>query len=475
MTFIRFIRVLGPVALTLAISACALDPDVPNLSAKVPEQFKNGGFSTGSTWPKDGWWRILGSKELDRMMETARSGNLDTAAAMARIEQANAQIKVASQGLIPSLSGSASAGQSFQGSRSGSAGRGLNHSRSASLGASYELDLWGKNLSIRRAAEANAASSEFDLATVVITTDASVANTYFQILALKRRVTIARENIASARTILDAVRARLKFGTASVLDEAQQESLLDNLLAAVPGLELQVEQGIYALAILLGETPESLKIAGNNPDAIKVPVIRPGLPSQLIERRPDVAFAEAQLAATRFNIQAAKAKLLPSIQLTGEGGFQSAAFRTLLNPTSQFYQMAAGITQPILDAYSLQGQVEVDQARFRELLSNYQKAVLVAFQEVESALIAYQKTSEQEVLQRKAVESSQRAYDISLEQLRAGIIDRTTLLNAEQTLFSAQNNLVQVRLSRLQAVVDLYRALGGGWERSPAIDVARVP
>ncbi|WP_112662750.1 efflux transporter outer membrane subunit [Microvirga flavescens] len=473
MTFVRFLRAVGLVALTATASACALDPDVPSLSAQIPERFANARGAGG--WPSDGWWRLLGSAELNRAMESARSGNLDVSAAMSRIEQANAQIKVASQGLIPSLSASADVAQSFQGSRSGTAGRGLTHSGSASLGASYELDLWGKNLSVRRAAEANAAASEFDLATIVITTDASVASTYFQILALKRRLVIAHENIASARTILDAVKARVKFGTASNLDVAQQESLLDNLLVNVPGLELQVQQSIYALAILLGQTPESLKITGSNPDAIRIPPIRPGLPSELIERRPDVAFAEAQLAAARFNIQAAKAKLLPSIQLTGAGGFQSAAFRTLINPSSQFYQMAAGLTQPILDAYSLQGQVEVDQGRFRELLANYQKTVLVALQEVESALVAYHKTAEQEVLQRKAVESSQRAYDISVEQLRAGIIDRTTLLNAEQTLFSAQNNLVQVRLSRLQSVIDLYRALGGGWERGPALDVARVP
>ena len=199
------------------------------------------------------------------------------------------------------------------------------------------------------------------------------------------------------------------------------------------------------------------------------------MPSGLIERRPDIARAEAQLAAARFDIQAAKAQLLPSIQLTGQGGLQSAALRALLDPASQFYQIAAGLTQPILDAYGLQAQVEVSQGRFRELLANYHNTVLVALQEVENALVAYRKTAEQEILQAKAVESSQRAYDISVEQLRAGIIDRTTLLNTEQTLFSAQNALVGARLARFLSAVDLVRALGGGFERGPDLDVARVP
>jgi outer membrane protein, multidrug efflux system len=446
---------------------------VPALSSDLPARFKNAATTDPVGWPTDGWWRVLSSKELDRFMLAARSANLDTEAASARLEQANAQIKVATQALIPSLSAVSDAGQTYRGSAAGSGG--LSRSLSASLGTSYELDFWGKNISIRRSAEAGAAASAFDLSTVIITTDASVANTYFQAVALKQQIAIARDNLASAQRILDAVRARVQFGTVSNLDEAQQESLVDNVRAAIPGLELQFEQNVHALAILLGQTPESLKVTGSSLNAIKIPRIRPGLPSQLIERRPDIALAEAQLAAVRFDIQSAKARLLPSIQLTGEGGFQSAALRTLLNPTSQFYQMAAGITQPILDAYALQGQVEVSQARFRELLAAYQKAVLVALQEVESALVAYQKTAEQEALRSKAAESSQRAYDISLEQLRAGIIDRTTLLDTEQTLFSAQNALVQARLVRLQSVVDLYRALGGGWERGAGFEVARVP
>ncbi|MBM6595170.1 efflux transporter outer membrane subunit [Microvirga pudoricolor] len=470
-----YVRVASALVLALGASACAVDPGVEALSAPVQARFKNAPSRPGAEWPSDGWWRVFSSRELDRFMQASRSGNLDAEAAVARVEQADAAIKVASQALIPSLSATTDAGQSYRGARSGLGSGGRSRNLSAGLSTSYELDFWGKNLSNRRSAEASAAASAFDLSTVIITTDATVANTYFQVVALKQQIAIARDNLASAQRILEAVQARVRFGTASNLDEAQQESLVDNVRAGIPGLEIQLEQNLYALAVLLGQTPDAVRVATASLNALRIPAIRPGLPSGLLERRPDIARAEAQLAAARFDVQAAKAQLLPSIQLTGQGGFQSAALRTLLNPSSQFYQVAAGLTQPILDAYGLQGQVEIDQARFRELLVTYQKTVLVAFQEVESALVAYRKTAEQEALQGKAVESSQRAYDISVEQLRAGIIDRTTLLNTEQTLFSAQNALVQARLARLQSVVDLYRALGGGWERGPGLDVARVP
>ena len=463
--------VAGALVVALGASGCALDPDVASLTTPLPARFRNAS-SAAPGWPSDGWWRTFASTELDRLVRTARTSNLDAAAAQARLEQADARIKVASQPLIPGLSASSDAGQSYRGGL-GAGGRA--RTLSIGLSTSYELDFWGKNLSRRRSAEAGAAASEFDLATIGITTDASVANTYFQAVALRQQIAIARENLASAQRILEAVQARVRFGTASNLDEAQQESLVDNVRAAIPGLEIQLEQTLYALAVLLGQTPGSLRLATTSLNSLHIPRVRAGLPSGLIERRPDIARAEAQLAAARFDIQFAKAQLLPSIQLTGQGGFQSAALRSLLDPAGQFYQIAAGVTQPILDAYGLQGEVEVSQGRFRELLADYHRTVLVALQEVESALVAYAKTAEQEMLQAKAVESSQRAYDISVEQLRAGIIDRTTLLNTEQTLFSAQNALVGARLARFQSVVDLVRALGGGFERGPGLDVARVP
>jgi NodT family efflux transporter outer membrane factor (OMF) lipoprotein len=467
------VRGAGALVVVFCACGCALDPGVANLATPVPAHFKNAA-SAAPGWPTDGWWRTFASAELDRLVRAARASNLDAAAAQARLEQADARIKVATQPLIPSLSASSDAGQTYRGGlASGSGGRA--RTLSIGLSTSYELDFWGKNLSRRRSAEAGAAASDFDLSTIVITTDASVANTYFQAVALRQQIAIARDNLASAQRILEAVQARVRFGTASNLDEAQQESLVDNVRAAIPGLEIQLEQTLYALAVLLGQTPGSLRLAATSLNSLRVPGVRAGLPSGLIARRPDIARAEAQLAAARFDIQAAKAQLLPSIQLTGQGGLQSAALRSLLDPASQFYQIAAGLTQPILDAYGLQGEVEVSQGRFRELLANYHNAVLVALQEVESALVAYRKTAEQEMLQAKAVESSQRAYDISVEQLRAGIIDRTTLLNTEQTLFSAQNALVGARLARFQSVVDLVRALGGGFERSPGLDVARVP
>jgi multidrug efflux system outer membrane protein len=209
--------------------------------------------------------------------------------------------------------------------------------------------------------------------------------------------------------------------------------------------------------------------------AIHIPVVRAGLPSELLTRRPDIASAEAALSAARFNVQSARAAMLPSIKLTGDGGFTSTALRTLFTPQNTFYDMAAGLTMPLLNQFQLQAQVDLDRARYMELLENYRKAIISAFRDVEDQLTACKKLAEQERLQQDAVRSARKAYEISSAQLRSGVIDITTLISVQQTLFNAEDAMAQVRLSRLQAVVALYQALGGGWERPLDTEVAQLP
>ena len=391
---------------------------------------------------------------------------------MARIHQADAQVRIATQSLIPLLDFQGDASQSYGGS---GVGRGRSTSVSAALVASYELDFWGRNRSGRYSAQASALATRYDGAVVAIEAVSSVAETYFNAIATRKRIAIARQNLVIAQRTLDAIRARNTAGTASGLDVAQQETLTANVRAQIPPLEQSYQQFVNALAVLLGSVPEHFKIGKEDLFAIRVPRIAPGIPSELLCRRPDIALAEAQLAASSFDVSQARAALFPSIQITGQGGFQSEAFKNLFRPDSLFYQMAASLFQPLLSAYGLRAELDRTRARYQELLEFYRLAVISSFQDVEDALTAYVKTTEQERLLQAALASARRAYQISEEQLRSGVIDLTQLLDVQQSLFSAEDSLAQARLSRLLATVALYQALGGGWQVPPEAAIGQVP
>ena len=226
-------------------------------------------------------------------------------------------------------------------------------------------------------------------------------------------------------------------------------------------------QNQATLALLIARPPERAVIRGGGLRAIAIPRVTPGLPSELIAQRPDIRQAEAQLAAANANVYNARAQLLPSITLTGEGGYQSAVLKTLLRPELAFYTATAGLTQPIFEGGKLLGNLDLQKGIQDQLLQNYRKAVISAFTDVDNALIAVRETALAERLQQDVVNSSQRAFDLSDQQLRAGTVNLITLLQVEQTLFQAQDALAQARLARLQAIVSLYQALGGGWLPKP--------
>jgi multidrug efflux system outer membrane protein len=466
-----FTNVRNGAALALAgalLSGCLLDPEVPSPEIAVPSHFLR---ATGNgRLPGD--FSMFRSRTLTGLVEHARSGNLDIGAAIARIEQADAQVRISTQALIPSLdiSGTSAKQMTSQNGR-----QSISTPFNAQFSASYVLDFWGQNRAARYAAEAGAFQSRFDTATVAIATDASVANAYFQAAAARKRITVSKADLGAAQKDLEAIKARNKAGTASGLDVAQQETLVATQAVTIPPLEQAYEQNLHALAVLLGQPPQGFKLRVEDLYAIHIPVIRSGLPSDLLQRRPDIASAEAALSAARFNVQSARAAMFPTIQLTGSGGYTSQALRSLFEPQNAFYNMAAGITQPILNEYQLQAQVDLDRGKYKELMETYRKSIVAAFQNVEDQLTATKKLAEQERLQQDAVKSARRAYEISSAQLRSGIIDITALIQIQQNLFNAENALAQVRLARLQAVVALYQALGGGWERPEGADIARLP
>ena len=446
----------------LPLGGCLLT-DKPEPGLTIPQAYdrasKNPAVAEAALPPLD-WWRGFRSRELTELIEEAREANLDIAAAVARIVQADAQARIAGSALLPVVDLNGGATRSHVAETN-------SKSVSATLSASYEIDFWGKNRSALRAAEQAAVASRFDREVVGLTTMVATANAYFQVLAAQDRLQAARENIASASRVLNLIQQRLNAGTASALDTAQQESLLATQRAAVPQLQQTLTQNRNALALLIARSPESVRIRGGSLRGITYPRVTPGLPSELLAQRPDIREAEAQLAAANANVENARAQMLPSIAITGEGGYQSAVLKTLLRPESALYNVSAGLTQPIFDGFRLQGNLDLQKGRQDELLQNYRRSVISGFVDVENALDGIRQTALRERLQRDVVVASQRAFDLSEQRLNQGTIDQVTLQETQQTLFQAQDLLAVARLAHVQAIVSLYQALGGGWLPKP--------
>jgi len=461
-------RSLVALGLVASSAGCILTKDLPDPALDVPEGYKAARLSKATDAPPTlDWWRGFRSRELTGLMEEAQTVNLDIAAATARFKQADAQARIAGAALLPTLNGNGSESYSRT---SGSSASGLSIggrevvNYSASLSASYELDFWGKNRDAAQAAEETAVANRFDRDVVALTTLTTVANAYFQVLTAQDRLRTAQQNIASAERILNAIRDRFKAGTGTDLDVAQQESVVANQRAQVPPLKQTLDQNINALATLVSRPPESVRVKGGSLNQIGSPRVTPGLPSELLTQRPDIRRQEAQLASATANVGNARAQFFPSIQLTGQGGYQSSALTSLFQPHAAFFSMVGSLTQPIFDGGRILGNFEFTKARQDELLQIYRKTVVQAFADVDNALYSIRQTTERLRLQREVVAASRRAFQLAEQQLRAGTADIVTVLNTQTTLFQAEDLLWQAQLARLQAIVSLYQALGGGWE-----------
>ena len=449
-------------------SACALDHPTNRLEdSDVPGEFTGPIPSDAETWPKPEWWHAFNSAELDRLIANAQTQNLDLAAATARIMQAEGQARVAGSALLPTVNLTGDARQS--GPLSGNSNTSTSRSYGVQLGASYELDFWGKNRASLTAAEEALASSRYDRETVAITVTATVAQTYFQVLSLRDRRATAERNLANANDVLRIIQARVNAGVASPLDLAQQQAAVANQAAAIPSLDQSEREARATLALLLGLPPQNFDVAGNNLEGLGAPQVKPGMPSGLLYRRPDIRKAESDLAAADANIDAARAAYFPTISLTGSAGFASTALSSLFNPANAAYTIGASILQTIFDGGRLEGQHDTTVGRRQELVANYRTSVITAFSDVHVALGAVANLASEERQRRIATEQSAEAYRIAQLQYKAGIVDFTSVLDAQRTLFSAQDQLSQTRLARLQALVTLYRSLGGGWSEEPRV------
>lgn len=447
----------------VALSACAPLAREETAAPALPVAFERAATRPAALPLR--WWTRFSAPGLNRLIEAADVGNFDLAAANTRLEQADAQARVAGSVLFPALNANGDAARTQSSGAMARRGPFVSGSPSNSfsgvLAASYEIDLWGRNRDLITAAKADADSSLYAREVIRLSTRAGVANAWFALASARERLMIAQENVTNATRIASVVKQRLNVGTGSALDVAQQESLIASQRAALPDLRQSAEANRLALALLMGRVPEGLGIATPRLGAIKVPGIAPGLPTQLLLRRPDIRQAEAQLEAANANLSAARKALLPAISLSGQGGQRSAALSNLLRPESAIWSLAAGLTTPIFDGGRLNAQADLAEAQKREMLELYRKAIVSALVDVENALVAVRESAAREAALSVVVARSREAFKLSEERLRAGTIDLTTLLNTQATLFNAQDNLVQARLTRLNAAVSLFQALGG--------------
>lgn len=468
----RYLSSASAGVLALVAAGCATPVPQALKTTDVPIAFTAPVVADAKVWPDPEWWTSFNNEEMAGLINEAQRNNIDLEIAFARMLQAEARAGVARSNFFPSISGDFDAGRSGN-SRTGS----FTESDSFSLGlsASYQLDLFGRNRANFRSAREALRASTYAQQTVALSVEANTARAYMTVLALRERLRISRSNIDAINRVLAIVKAKVDNGISSNLDLAQQTAQVAGQQAQIPALEQQEREAIYQLALLLGRAPEGFDIAGKTLDDIRPPAVQPGLASDLLLRRPDIAEAEAALASAHANVDAARAAFFPNIGLSGSGGFASGAIGALFNGSTLLYSVGGSIFQTIFDGGALLSQSDLARAQRQELVANYRGAVLNAFTDVETALGRVNALAEQEKFTKIQADNAAEAFRISEIQYREGVADLLAVLQAQQTLFSAQAQLVQIRMERLQASVSLYQALGGGWVQDAKLNRQRWP
>ncbi|RVD74939.1 efflux transporter outer membrane subunit [Pseudomonas koreensis] len=458
---------LSLLTVCLLLSACANPVQRPDSGVQAPATWQSPqAASVARIDPQ--WWTQFGSPELDRLIEQARLSSFDLAAAVARVRQAQASTVIAGGSQLPEVKAGFNANRQKLLRGSGYSQLDADSSNQAvdyfdtSLSASYEVDFWGGKRASRDSAQFARQASEFDRATVELTLLSGVASTYAQTLSLREQARIAALNLGNAQSVLQLVQTRYDAGSATALELAQQKSLVAAQQRQLPLVQQQAQEALISLAALLGRPVQQLSVSQEAFDRLQWPQIASGVPSDLLSRRPDIARAEAQLAAAEADVKVARAAMLPSLTLTAQLGSGADQFDQLLR--SPFYNLTAGLVAPIFNNGRLSAERDKASARQQELLENYRGTIINGFADVEKALNSIRGLDEQRQWQSEELNQAQTAFDIAQSRYQAGAEDLLTVLETQRTLYAAQDLNVQLRLSRLQASIALYKALGGGWQ-----------
>jgi len=453
----------------LLLSGCTVGPNYKRPVVAVPPTYR--GAVTDETAQTDTatlgdqkWRDIFQDEQLRALIRTALQQNYDVRIAASRVLEANAQLGITRADQFPTLSAGAGIGDvrtaqaKFLPKFETSIGQ-------VNLSAAWELDCWGKFRRATEAARANLLASKWARQEVVSTLVANVADAYFQLRALDLQLEISKRTLDSRQESLHLTRILANGGATSLLDVRQAEQLVFTAGAEIPALEQQVEQQENFLSILLGQNPGDIPRGQTLTEQRQPPQVPPGLPSSLLERRPDIRQAEEQLVAANAEIGVARAAYFPDISLSGSGGFQSSALTDLFSGPAGAWSFGASLAQPIFTAGRLRSGVRLAEAQQQTSTLFYQQSIQEAFRSVSDALVAYRKTREFRAQQELLFESAKDAARLSQMRYTGGDTGYLEVLTNETNAFSAELGLVQARLNELLALVQLYEALGGGWQQ----------
>ena len=449
--------------IALLVSGCMVGPDYVRPDVQTPPAWRISETDARDT-ANTAWWKQFGDAQLNALIDEALVANKDLLIASARIDEYAGRLGVTRADLFPQV------GIGYGASRQkntlpGTTTKGTYNGYDMLISASWEIDFWGKLRRQDEAARAQLIASEEGRRVVVLTLVTGVAGAYINLRDLDRQLEIAIETARTREASYKLFQDRYAGGLISILELSQNKSQYDEAQASIPLIEQSIAQQENALSTLLGRNPGPIA-RGKNIDDLAAPTIPEGLPSSLLERRPDLRAAEQQLIAANALIGAARAAYYPSISLTGLFGVASGNLSNLFTSGAKIWQYAGAIDMPIFTAGKIGSQVEVAEAQQQQALFSYQKAIQTAFREVNDALIAQDRTRVQLEAQRQQVDSLRQYADTARLRYDNGYTSYIEVLDAERSLFQAQLQFTQTQQKRLQALVDLYKAMGGGWSEN---------
>jgi multidrug efflux system outer membrane protein len=462
-------KIIALVSVAILGSGCTVGPNYKKPAANVPGTYRGlapeeAGKTDSASLGDQKWWDVFQDEQLRSLIRTALQQNYDLRIAGARILQAQAQLGITRADQFPSVSGGA--GISDQRNARGKFFPAFETSTGQmNVSAGWELDFWGKFRRATEAARANLLASESARQEVMLTLVANVSGAYFQLRALDLELEISKRTLSSRRESLRLTTILADRGSTSLLDVRQAEQLVFTAAAEIPSLEQQIEQEENLISILLGKNPDTVVRGQALTEQTRPPAVPAGLPSSLLERRPDIREAEQQLIAANAQIGVAKAAYFPQISLSGSAGLQSAALTNLFSGPSGTWDFGTSLAQPIFTAGKLRSNVRFAEAQQQATLLFYQQTIQGAFRSVSDALIAYRKTQEFRSQEELLFQSAQDAARLSHMRYTGGVTGYLEVLTNETNAFSAELGLVQAQLNELLALVQLYEALGGGWQQ----------
>src|SRR5579863_8418475 len=453
--------------LSCALTACTVGPDYHRPTVQSPASFRDlsenpQAQAQAASYADLPWWQVFQYPQLQEMIRTALKQNYDLQLATERITAARAQVAITRSSQFPQVQGNGS----FTGGKESNFQTRFNF-LILSADAAFQLDFFGKLRRATEAARAQLLATEDARQIVILTLVSDVASDYFALLQLDLQLQITHDTIATQESSVKLTNLRLDHGVATKLDVLQAQQTLDTANAQIPDLERQIAQEENAISILLGNYPQAVPRGRPLIEQPLPPDVPPGMPSSLLERRPDIREAEQMLVAANAEIGVAKAQFFPQISLTGSGGGafgRSSLFSSLMSSQTGIWSYGVQVTQPIFTGGALRGNLKLSESQYRQELIAYRQVIQLAFRDVSDALIGYQKLHQVRVAQETTVKDLQDTVSTSLVRYRGGITTYLEVLDGQRSLFDAELALAQARGNEYQSLVQLYKALGGGWQ-----------